>query len=677
MSSLFQWSSLPAVVIGCCLLGRTPLLALETNVALPFSSATELGRLAAPANGTQNSILTHLSNGGPGGTGALRFTPLDGIVLEGEEGPEHRILALYDADAAGPLTATALDSTAVNQWTTSLKVRAADLRDTPADTKGKAGVRLGFVGDAVVSNPDKPQESLNKPPQTSAIFADFKIEWENSSSSIKQPKLSVEVKSWNGSLESKPRSKFELTSTTGDPATNALQLDGWYQVTLTVTRTSLTATDYLITATVHDLGDSGTVVPVLAGTNGFIQSINNAPFSNDTTLHPFVLLEADKKAVIDDPSSSFEIDDYSFSTSAVPGPQPPPPPTLSPAPGGGAAGINAVIPFTTSADFDLFAYTNQNQTTIGYSSLNGTGSPASGAGVFQTTSATGVDKRVFANGTSTRLTATGPGTQQWTASIVVQAPTIGATPLASKYKAHTRFGFLASANIPDPTKPQDLWKQNVGMHADFKIEWENATGKLPTLSIEGKSSTGNGQESKTASKFESTTFNSAHWFQATLNIRRITNTTDPSKLHLLALEASVYDLGPQGTSEPILLGTTELGNTLEFANEAFSTAPALRGSFMLEGEKAYAGTPYYNYFVDDLTFQSALLPDPSSPVTPPVLTLALNGAGAPVLTWPTAPGWVLQSSPDLSNNSWTTHTTATSPHTAPSLTRYFFRLARP
>lgn len=653
------------------------LRAADVNTTLSFTTADQAAALTPPADGAQNSVLVHVPNGGPGGTGSLRFDSTGEVEDPENDELEHRFLALHDPDGAGPGAVVTLDSTQVNQWTTSLKVRMADLEDTPADTKAKAGARVGFLGSAVIANPAKPQESLNKPPQTSAIFADFKIEWENSSSSIKQPKLSVEVKSWNGSLESKPSSKLELTFPSGDPAVNAHDLDGWYQVSLTITRTALTAADYLITGTIHNLGDSGTAAPILVGTHAFVQPISNAPFSTDTTLYPFFLLETDKKSLPGTPGSSFEVDDYAYSTSATPGPQPPPPPPLSPVPGGGPVGINVHLPFENSSDFDLFTYTNQNLTTVGYASTNGTGTPAGGAGVFQTTSGSGSDKRVFAHGTSASLSAAGPGTQEWNSSLILRAPTMTGTPVGSKYKAHTRFGFLASAAIPDPAKPQDLWKQNTGIHADFKIEWENTSGKLPTLSIEAKSSTGAGQETKTPSKFETATFDSTHWFQGTLHIRRIRNTTDSTKLHLVSMEASIYDLGPDGTGDPVLIGTTELGSAQEFVNESFSTAPSLRGSFMLEGEKGYAGTPYYNYFVDDLVYQTALIPTSVGPVPDPVLTLALTSEGLPLLTWPDSPGWLLQSSPTMGENSWTTHATATSPHAPAPATKYFFRLIKP
>jgi hypothetical protein len=614
----------------------------------------EVVRVVAPEGGRQNSEVSYGAVAGVGGGGGLVFRSL------GEYGTERRYFGVFDADGLGGGEPATFDGTQQNQWHASVKVRMAELAQLAEGSKTKAHVRLGFVGDVVIANPEKPQETLNKAPQTLSMFADYKVEWENDGTGLKQPKISVEVKSWNGTVENKPAAKFERSFASGDAAANAALLDGWYRIDVSATRTGLARTDYLIAARIHDLGEDGTGEPVLVGSNEFVVAQTNTALATDTTVYPVLMLETAKELSEGEAGSVFAVDDWSFRVSADPGPEPPPPPSLYEAPGGGPVGIGVDLPFESVAGLDGFAYVNQNDTTVGYAAGAGTGQPATGAGVFQSTSASGVDKRVLAVADVASRIASGPETQTWTAQALVHAPSMSGTPAGSKYKAHVRLGFLGEAVIADPTKPQDVWKLNPGVHADFKIEWEHADGKTPKLSIEGKSSPGGNSEAKT-SKFETSTFDPARWYLATLAVRRMVDRDDPQAAHLLAVDVRVYDAGADGLAEPVLVGGAEMGVTARHANEAFSTDTTLHAAYMLEGEKGYLGTPYYQYFVDDLSFRTVRPPGVPPPSDPPTLAITRRSDGAVELTWGEATGWRLFQSSSLGEGSWTEVAGAASP----------------
>lgn len=273
-----------------------------------------------------------------------------------------------------------------------------------------------------------------------------------------------------------------------------------------------------------------------------------------------------------------------------------------------------------------FDFLNQNSSTIGFDETGGIA--GSGAGVFQSTGDAGLDKRVLAiyspgtidsSGTtlSTPTFAIDSTTMtSWTASIVVHGSTVGDVAEGGKRKAHVRIGFLGDLNLPDPTKPQDIWKQNPSFQLDAKIEFENATGKYEKLSIESKASPGSGVEVK-GTKVEiqndglGVSFDYDNWFRFELTIARYTGVGAGPNSYTFASE--IFDLGEDGTDLPLSLGVSEFYdafNAVPYVNLApFSTDSTVYFAMQLESEKNE--TPNgFNYQIDNISFSA--VPEPGS-----------------------------------------------------------------
>jgi hypothetical protein len=621
---------LAIATLGCISIAQ----AEDSSYELDFNAG--LSGLLVPAGGEQNTAIEAANTEGAAGTGGVAFSPT--APAGGIPETEFRHLSVLAATG----TATTLDNTTTNQWTTSVMLRAKDLLLTPSGLKAKTHVRIGFIGEAIVFNPLKPQETLNKAPQTSGVFADFKIEWENALG--KQPKLSVETKSWDG-IQERKGPKFEKSFVSGDPLDNAAQLDGWFRVTLLVSRTGLASDSLTLTGTVEDLGDAGMGSPTVVGQSytNFLP-FGNAAFVADSTIHPVLVLENEKTLGQGDPGAGFYIDNFTVSAISTPGPTPPPPPPLFVDTPAGPDAMRWEIPFDSLYDLGGFDYLNQNSTTLGWSNTSGLTGANTGAGKFRNTATGVLDRRVLATGLISCRTVSGPDTQEWRAGVFVNASSLSGTPVGSKYKAQARLGYLGGQRITDPTKPQDVWKLNPAIQADFKMEWDRKSSAttLPKLTLEPKSSVGNNTEVKPASNFNTTTYSPANWYYVELLVQRVINRDDPTAAHLFFVSASVFDMGPTGNSAPTLLGSSQMGLTSVLNNPEFSTDTTLHSAFMLEGDKEYLATPYYSYDIDNLSFHAKLRANALLPTTTPQINIANLGDGTLELTWDCLPGWELQ-----------------------------------
>lgn len=290
--------------------------------------------------------------------------------------------------------------------------------------------------------------------------------------------------------------------------------------------------------------------------------------------------------------------------------------------------------FNSLGEIGNFDYQNQNSSTVGFDMTGGVG--GSGAAVFQSTGASGLDKRTFGvyspgttNTDSTTLdTPTfaldATTTSSFRASIMVHGSAIGDTELDGKRKAQVRFGFLGSLNIPDPTKPQDIWKQNASFVMDAKIEFENSAGKFAKLSIEPKASPGSNAEVK-APKVEiqndgvGAEFDVDNWFRFDLVITRYTG--EGAGPQSFTFGGELLDLGPDGTDEPLSLGAVtyfDAFNLVPYLNlVSFGTDSTIFFAYQLEIEKA-ASPGQYGFQVDNMTFEA--VPEANS------LVLALVGS---------------------------------------------------
>lgn len=275
------------------------------------------------------------------------------------------------------------------------------------------------------------------------------------------------------------------------------------------------------------------------------------------------------------------------------------------------------------ADFDFL---NQNSSTVGFDATGGIG--GGGSAVFQSTGASGLDKRalaIYSPGT-TNTDGTTLGTPTFAfdattttflrASILVHGSAIGDTPLDGKRKAHMRFGFLGDLNIPDPTKPQDIWKQNPSFVMDAKIEFENTAGKFAKLSIEPKASPGSNAEVKATkveieNNGEGTEFNIDNWFRFELVVTRYTG--EGAGPQSFTFGGSLFDLGPDGTDEPLSLGVStffDAFNAVPFVNLVpFGTDSTVYLAVQFETEKQAAPNEY-GFQVDNIAFET--VPEPSS-----------------------------------------------------------------
>jgi hypothetical protein len=242
------------------------------------------------------------------------------------------------------------------------------------------------------------------------------------------------------------------------------------------------------------------------------------------------------------------------------------------------------VEFNNINDSFLFNFVNQNAT-IGFDEVGGIGTPASGAFIFQSTSAAGYEKRVMAvHQTPIDFSQV----KQAKISIYMKGDQVLNAPVGNKYKAQVRFGFLADpslANVPLNTdagvnfgnpKIQDVWKVNGGFMGDGKVEYDNkVTGATTKLSLEIKGHAGGNTEAK-VDKQELNSFDPDAWYLFELTFSRGLTTTATFNMSYRMILA-----GTDGSGTTVLQSSAVINMANTLMNNDTTVYPAI----LLEGEK--------------------------------------------------------------------------------------------
>jgi hypothetical protein len=278
----------------------------------------------------------------------------------------------------------------------------------------------------------------------------------------------------------------------------------------------------------------------------------------------------------------------------------------------GAAGVASTrattIGLDSESDFFAFSFVNQNAT-LGYGATAGVG--GSGGGVFQST-VPSVDRRVLgftsSLGSASSLTAFSVSARINGSSLLPYVLETPETTSDFKPKTKIRFGLLGGTTIVDSAKPQDMWKTNASVNAEFemKYEYKVADGSTKTESkVAVKSSTGNASESNLSGDIKTT---SVDFWDSWIELRLDASLVEVDGTQLLKLTYGVYSLGADGVSVPTLVEAFGTGSYYT-SNTAILGASDLHFGFMLEGDKSAPNVPFT---IDDLGYSVQAVPEPAT-----------------------------------------------------------------